>query len=106
VRATEQGTTEASASARQAAEPGETIRRQADCVAQAAQAAAQLVASSGQQAIGMEQIRQAISNIHGATQQNLSSSKQAEQAATDLSRLGNQLVAMVGGAQREEVGRA
>jgi len=75
-------------------------------VAEAAQSAAQIVASSGQQAIGMEQIRQAISSIHEATQQNLSSTKQAEQAATDLHRLGNQLLAMVGGEERSEVGRA
>lgn len=105
VMATEQGTKEANSSARQAAEAGETIRQLADSVAQAAQAAAQIVASSGQQAIGMEQIRQAISNIHDATQQNLSSSKQAEQAAIDLSRLGNQLLTMVGGEPRAEVGR-
>lgn len=105
VMATEQGTKEAAASARQAAQAGETIRQLADAVAQAAQAAAQIVASAGQQAIGMEQIRQAIANIHEATQQNLTSSKQAEQAAADLSRLGNRLLAMAGGTPRLEVGR-
>lgn len=106
VMATEQGMKEANASARQAGEAGETIRQLAEAVAEAAQSAAQIVASSGQQAIGMEQIRQAISSIHEATQQNLSSTKQAEQAATDLHRLGNQLLAMVGGEERSEVGRA
>ncbi len=105
VMATEQGTKDAAASARQAAEAGTTIRQLADAVAQAAQAAAQIVASSGQQAIGMEQIRQAIANIHEATQQNLTSSKQAEQAAGDLSRIGNQLVEMVGATHTRRKGK-
>ncbi|HEX6630752.1 MAG TPA: methyl-accepting chemotaxis protein [Gemmatimonadaceae bacterium] len=99
VMATEQGTKQANAGSRQASEAGDTIRALADAVTQAAQAAAQIVASAGQQAIGMEQIRQAISNIHEATQQNLQSSKQAELAATELNRLGSSLVDLVGGGQ-------
>ena len=82
------------------------IRQLAESVAQASQAAAQIVASTGQQAIGMEQIRQAVSSIHEATQQNLSSSKQTEQAASDLSRLGNELVIMVGGEPQRQAIRA
>ena len=96
VMATEQGTKQANVGSAQAAEAGETIRALADAVTQAAQAAAQIVASAGQQAIGMEQIRQAIGNIHEATQQNLQSSRQAELAATELNRLGSNLVELVG----------
>lgn len=96
VMATEQGTKQADAGSRQASEAGDTIRSLADAVTHAAQAAAQIVASAGQQAIGMEQIRQAISNIHEATQQNLGSSKQAELAATELNRLGSMLLELVG----------
>ncbi len=96
VMATEQGTKQASAGSRQAGEAGDTIRALSDAVTHAAQAAAQIVASAGQQAIGMEQIRQAIGNIHEATQQNLTSSKQAETAATELNRLGSVLIEMVG----------
>ncbi|HEY0971114.1 MAG TPA: methyl-accepting chemotaxis protein [Gemmatimonadales bacterium] len=103
VMATEQGTKQANAGSRQAAEAGRTIRSLAEAVAQASQSAAQIVASSGQQAIGMEQIRQAIGNIHEATQQNLASSKQAEQAATELTQLGERLVELVGSAAREEM---
>ena len=44
----------------------------------------------------MEQIRQAIGNIHDATQQNLTSSRQAELAAAELNRLGTMLVELVG----------
>ncbi|MHB1224125.1 MAG: methyl-accepting chemotaxis protein, partial [Gemmatimonadaceae bacterium] len=96
VMATEQGTKQASAGSRQAAEAGETIRALSEAVTHAAQAAAQIVASAGQQAIGMEQIRQAIGSIHEATQQNLTSSKQAELSATELNRLGAVLIEMVG----------
>ena len=45
----------------------------------------------------VEQIRQAIGNIHEATQQNLASTKQAERAAQDLNALGGKLLALVGG---------
>jgi len=49
------------------------------------------------EAAGMAQIRQAMGNIHEATQQNLASSRQAERAAHDLDELGRKLVALVGG---------
>jgi len=97
VMTTEQGTKQVTATSRQVAETGETIRTLADAVGEAAQAAAQIVASAGQQAAGMTQIRQAMGNIHGATQQNLASSKQAERAAQDLNALGAKLLALVGG---------
>ena len=105
VMATEQGTKQVVAANRQVDEAGQTIRSLADAVADAAQAAAQIVASSGQQAIGMEQIRQAIGNIHEATQQNLTASRQSEQAAQDLTRLGARLTALVG-TTRGGAGRA
>ncbi|MEP6689545.1 MAG: methyl-accepting chemotaxis protein [Gemmatimonadaceae bacterium] len=98
VMATEKGTKQASLGARQATEAGETIRSLADAAAEASQGSAQIVASAGQQAIGMEQIRQAISNIHEATQQNLAATKETERAARDLTEAGEQLAALVGGA--------
>ena len=45
----------------------------------------------------MAQIRQAMGNIHEATQQNLASLRQAERAAHDLNELGRRLMALVGG---------
>jgi methyl-accepting chemotaxis protein len=75
---------------------GEIITQLATVVDEAAQAAAQIVASAGQQALGMDQIRQAIANIHDATQQNLSATHQSETAAQNLNELGTQLVGMVG----------
>jgi methyl-accepting chemotaxis protein len=97
VMTTEQGTKQVAATTKQVTEAGETIRALTDAVAEAAQAAAQIVASAGQQAAGMTQIRQAIGNIHEATQQNLASTKQAERAAQDLNALGTKLLDLVGG---------
>jgi methyl-accepting chemotaxis protein len=98
VMTTEQGTKQAATASRQIAEAGETIRALADAVQEAAQSSAQIVASAGQQALGMEQIRHAVSNIHQATQQNLTASRQSEQAAQDLTKLGDRLLRLVGGA--------
>jgi hypothetical protein len=100
VMTTEQGTKRVEALAKQFGEAGETIRMLAQASAEAAQASAQIVASAGQQALGMTQIRQAIGNIHEATQQNLASTKQAERAAQDLNALGAGLLDLVGGNHR------
>ncbi|MEA3246307.1 MAG: hypothetical protein U9Q74_09145, partial [Gemmatimonadota bacterium] len=61
---------------------------------------AQIAASAGQPAAGMEQIRQAMGGIREAMQQNLASTRQTEQAAHDLNTLGARLVALVGGNHR------
>ncbi len=96
VMTTEQGTKQATAASKQIGEAGSTIRTLADAVQEAAQSSAQIVASAGQQALGMEQIRHAVSNIHQATQQNLTASRQSEQAAQDLTKLGEHLLELVG----------
>lgn len=93
---TEQGTKQVAAVNAQVTSAGETIRGLADAVAEAAQTSAQIVASAGQQALGMEQIRHAIASIHEATQQNLTASRQSEQAAQDLTKMGGKLIALVG----------
>lgn len=96
VMTTEQGTKGAAAARRQIGEADDTIRSLAEAVQEAAQTAAQIVASAGQQALGMEQIRHAIGSIHQATQQNLTASRQSEQAAQDLTKLGDRLLGLVG----------
>lgn len=101
VMTTERGTHQVVAGTKQVNEAGETIRTLADAIAESAQAAAQIVASAGQQAIGMTQIRQAMRNIHEATQQTLASTRQAEQAAKDLNRIGAHLLGLVGRNGRE-----
>lgn len=103
VMTTEEGTRRVTSSAQQVARAGDTIRMLADAVGEASQTAAQIVASAGQQATGMAQIRQAIGHIHEATQQTVASTKQAELAAHDLNRLGSQLIALVGGKSNSAV---
>jgi len=76
---------------------GETIRTLSDTINDAAQAAAQISASAGQQATGMAQIHQAMRNISHVTTQNVASVRQAERAAQDLNALGNTLKDLVAG---------
>jgi methyl-accepting chemotaxis protein len=100
VMITEQGTKQVASMDRQVREAGDTIRALADSVADASQVAAQIVASAGQQALGMSQIREAMANIHQATQQNLAATKQAERAAQDLNQFGGRLLALTGATVR------
>lgn len=99
VMATEQGTKQTAAAVRQVGQAGDIMVQLAGVIEESAQAAAQIVASAGQQALGMDQIRQAIANIHDATQQNLTATRQTESAAQDLTSLGRGLVGMVGARQ-------
>jgi methyl-accepting chemotaxis protein len=96
VMATEQGTKQTAAAVRQVGQAGTIIDQLAGVIEESAQAAAQIVASAGQQALGMDQIRQAIANIHDATQQNLTATRQSEEAAQNLTTFGSRLVELVG----------
>jgi methyl-accepting chemotaxis protein len=73
---------------------GETIRALADTLAEVARAAAQIVASVGQQATGMSQIHQAIRNIDQVAKQTAAATRQAAQAADNLNKLGTRLAAL------------
>ena len=72
---------------------GETIKALADTLAETARAAAQIVASAGQQATGMAQIHQAMKNIDQVAKQNMVATRQAAQAAENLNTLGTKLAA-------------
>lgn len=76
---------------RQTAESGEAIRRLAETIGQAAQAAEQIAVSSQQQLAGMEQVAIAMANIKQASQQNVDGTIQVEQAAHCLNELGQKL---------------
>ncbi|MFA7300262.1 MAG: methyl-accepting chemotaxis protein, partial [Sideroxydans sp.] len=97
VLATEQGNKAVQAGVKQTGETGEAIRLLADSVAEAAQAATQIAASSQQQMVGMDQVAQAMENIKQASVQNVSGTKQAEVAAQSLHELGQKLSDMIGG---------
>ena len=77
-----------------AGQAGDAIKTLSDALAETAQAAQQIVASAGQQAMGMIQIHDAIKSIDTVCRQNLSATRQVEQAAKDLNGLGGQLTAL------------
>jgi methyl-accepting chemotaxis protein len=95
VLAAEQGSKAVDAGVRQATDAGEAIRLLAQSIAEAAQAATQIAASSQQQQVGMDQVAQAMDNIQEATAQNVAGTRQAETAAHDLSELGQRLKTLV-----------
>jgi methyl-accepting chemotaxis protein len=95
VMATEQGTKAVAAGVKQATDAGESIQTLAGSVAEAAQAATQIAASSQQQLVGMDQIASAIANIGLATTQNVAGTKQLEASAQSLQELGGRLKILV-----------
>ena len=60
-------------------------------MAEAAQAATQIAASSQQQLVGVDQVATAMENIKQASAQNVASAKQLETAAHNLNALGQRL---------------
>jgi methyl-accepting chemotaxis protein len=96
VMAAEQVSKAVDGGVKQAAESGEAIRRLAESITESANAATQIAASSQQQFIGIDQISLAMENIRQAAEQNVSGTKQAEQAAYSLNELGQKLKEMVG----------
>lgn len=95
VMTAEEGSKSVKDAIRIASEAGGTIRALAEVINEAAQAAAQISASAGQQSAGMNQIHQAMKNIDQVTNQNVASARQAERAAHDLSALGTKLKALL-----------
>lgn len=68
-----------------------TIRELTESIEESIRAFQQIVAGSGQQQIGFEQVTQAFRNIGIATQQTAASTKQMEKAASNLNSLAMQL---------------
>ncbi len=101
VLATEQGNKAVDAGVKQSTDAGEVIRMLAEGVAEAADAATQIAASSHQQMVGMDQVALAMENIKQASSQNAAGAKQAEGAAQSLHELGRKLISMVGGTRAD-----
>jgi len=97
VMVTEQGSKSVNDAIKTVNEAGSTIRMLSDVISEAAQTAAQIAASSGQQATGMRQIHQAMQNIGQVSAQHLAATNQSEQAARSLDILGRDLKRMVTG---------
>ena len=95
VMATEQGSKAVEAGVKQSAQAGEAIRVLAESTGEAAQTATQIVASSQQQVVGMDQIGVAMESINQAGAQAAASMRQAETAAQNLHELGQKLKELV-----------
>jgi len=93
VMATEQGSKAVEAGVKQSAQAGEAIRVLAESSNEAVQTATQIVASSQQQVVGMNQIGTAMENINQAGAETAASMKQAETAARNLHDIGQKLKA-------------
>jgi methyl-accepting chemotaxis protein len=96
VMATEQGSKAVESGVTQSMQAGEAIRILADSSNEAFQAASQIVASSQQQVIGMDQIGMAMQNINQAGTETAVSMVQSEKAAKNMHELGQKLKIMVG----------
>jgi len=95
VMVTEQGTKAVEAGVAQSLEAGGSIRLLAKSMAEAAQAVAQIAASSQQQALGMDQVVVAVESIKEASNQNVASMNQVEKGMQHLLELGQQLQQLV-----------
>lgn len=95
VMVTEQASKAVEAGVKQSVQAGESVQKLGDSVADAAQAATQIAASSQQQMAGMDQVVQAMENIKMASTQNVASTKQTETAARNIGELGRKLEQLV-----------
>jgi len=95
VMAAEQGSKAVEAGVEQSSQTGEAIRALGDNVAEAAQAAIQIAASSQQQLAGMEQVAQAMESIKQASAQNAASTQQVENSARSLDEVGQRMKELV-----------
>jgi PAS domain S-box-containing protein len=95
VMATEQGSKAVEAGVKQSARAGEAILMLAESINEAVQAATQILASSQQQVVGMDQIGVAMQNINQAGTETAVSMVQSEKSAKNLHELGQKLKDMV-----------
>ncbi len=95
VMATEQGSKTVEAGVQQSEVAGQAIRMLAESIAESAQAATQIAASSQQQLVGMDQVAGAMENIKQASAQNAVGMKHVETTAQNLRDLGQKLKQLV-----------
>jgi methyl-accepting chemotaxis protein len=91
VMTTEQGAKAVASGVKQCNAAGDAFRDLSVRIADAAQAAAQIAASSHQQLAGMDQVAIAMENIKQVSAENAAGSRQAETSAQDLHELGQKL---------------
>lgn len=91
VMTTEQGSRTVASGVEQTTEAGNAIRILSESIADAAQAAVQIAASSQQQLAGMDQVALAMENIKQVSAENAAGAKQSEASAHNLNELGQKL---------------
>jgi methyl-accepting chemotaxis protein len=95
VLATEQGSKAVESGVRQSGEAGEAIQLLATSIEDSANSTLQIVTSTQEQAIGMDQIAIAIQSINQASSQNVEGTRQIEAAARNLYELNQKLQQLV-----------
>lgn len=95
VLATEQGNKAVEAGVKQSVQAGEAIRILTESSGEAVQVSTQIVASSQQQLVGMDQIGTAMQNINQAGMETAASMTQAEDSVKNLHELGQKLKELV-----------
>ena len=95
VMSTEQGSKAVEAGVKQSALAGEAILILAESINEAVHAATQILASSQQQVVGMDQIGVAMQNINQAGTETAVSMVQSEKSAKNLNELGQKLKDLV-----------
>jgi methyl-accepting chemotaxis protein len=95
VLATEQGNKAVEAGVKQSVQAGEAIRILSESSGEAVQVSTQIVASSQQQLVGMDQIGTAMQNINQAGMETAASMTQAEESVKNLHELGQKLKELV-----------
>lgn len=91
VMATEQGSKAVDTGVMQSNQAGESIKTMADAVSYSALATTQIVASTNEQVVGIDQVSLAMDNIKRASEQIAASIKQAENSSMNLNELGMRL---------------
>ncbi len=95
VMVTEQGSKAVEIGVFKSEQAGESIQTLAENVDAAAQSAMQIAASSQQQLVGMDQMTLAMESIKQASMQNVDGARQLEEAARNVSDLGQKLKQLV-----------
>jgi methyl-accepting chemotaxis protein len=95
VLATEQGSKSVEAGVKQSSEAGEAIRLLSASIDESSNSTLQIVTSTQEQAIGMDQIATAIQSINQASNQNVEGSRQIETATRSIYDMNQKLKQLV-----------
>ncbi|HEY5996069.1 MAG TPA: methyl-accepting chemotaxis protein [Candidatus Deferrimicrobiaceae bacterium] len=96
VMATEQGSKAVDAGVMQSHQAGESIKTMSEAVSESALATTQIVASTNEQVVGIDQVALAMDNIKRASEQIAASIRYAESSSMNLHELGNRLKQVIG----------